>query len=343
MPKFTHLHVHTQYSLLDGLPKIPALLDRAKELGMDSLAITDHGVMYGVVEFYKEAVKRNIKPIIGCEVYVANNRMTDKRPNIDDKRYHLILLAKNEIGYKNLVKLVTKAHLEGFYYKPRVDKELLVELHEGLIALSACLQGEVPRLAVFKKSKEAEEAALKYQEIFGKGNFYLELQYHKNIKEQKVANEALIEISKKTDIPLIATQDLHYINPEDADAQDILMLINTGADANDPERLSMKQDDFSMTSPEKMAEYFKDTPEAIANTQKVADLCNFQLELGKTKLPVFEVPENKTADQYLKDLVFGKIENRYSAPKKEILDRVDYELSVIQKTGFASYYLIVQD
>ncbi|MDP2927052.1 MAG: DNA polymerase III subunit alpha [bacterium] len=343
MAKFTHLHVHSQYSLLDGLSKIPQLLDRAKELGMDSLALTDHGVLYGAVEFYKEAVKRDIKPIIGVELYVANNRMTDKRPNVDDKRYHLVLLAKNEQGYKNLIKLITKAHLEGFYYKPRIDEELLRKHSQGLIGLSACLQGQISRLIMAKKLKEAEETVLRYQEIFGPGNFYLELQHHENIKEQAVVNNALIALAKKTGLPLVATQDMHYLKLEDAEAQDILMLINTGADINDPERLTMKQDDFSMTSPEQMKEYFQHVPEAIENTQKIADACNFKLELGKTKLPAFNVPDGKTANQYLRELVFEKIEKRYLKPGKDILERVEYELSVIEKTGFASYFLIVQD
>ena len=343
MPKFTHLHVHSQYSLLDGLPKIPDLLDYVKELGMDSVALTDHGVLYGAVSFYKEAIKRGIKPIIGAELYVANNKMTDKRPNIDQKRYHLILLVKNEQGYKNLVKLITKAHLEGFYYKPRIDEDLLEKYSDGLIGMSACLQGKIPRLIIAKKLEEAEKQALKYQKIFGKDNFYLELQHHKNIKEQEIANNGLIAISKKTGIPLVATQDTHYLRPEDAEAQDVLMLINTGADPNDPERLSMRQDDFSMTPPEEMKKIFAKTPEAIANTQKIVDLCDFKLELGKTKLPGFNAPDNKTADEYLKELVFERLENRYPKPDKKVKDRIEYELSIIIKTGFASYFLIVQD
>lgn len=343
MSKFTHLHVHSQYSLLDGLPKIPDLLDYVKELGMDSVALTDHGILYGAVSFYKEAVKRGIKPIIGAEMYVANNKMTDKRPNIDQKRYHLVLLVKNEQGYKNLVKLITKAHLEGFYYKPRIDEELLAKHADGLIGMSACLQGRIPRLVLAKKLKEAEEKALEYQSIFGKDSFYLELQYHKNIKEQETVNNGLIAISKKTGIPLVATQDAHYLRPEDAEAQDILMLINTGADANDPERLTMKQDDFSMTSPEEMKKIFAKTPEAIINTQKIVDLCDFKLELGKTKLPVFDLPEGKTADSFLRELIFDKLEKRYTKDDKKVFERVEYELSVIAKTGFASYFLIVQD
>ena len=342
--KFTHLHVHSHYSLLDGLSKIDDLLDYAKELGMDSVAVTDHGVLYGAIEFYKKAKQKGIKPIIGAELYLAFERMNQKRPNIDGKRYHLVLLAKNEQGYKNLIKLITKAHLEGFYYKPRVDEELLREHSSGLIALSACLQGKIPKLILANKIKTAEETALKYQEIFGKDNFYLELQRHPGIPEQKKVNTALISISKKLDIPLVATNDVHYLKSEDAHAQDVLMLINTGADPNDPERLTMKNDDFSLRSPERMMEEFKETPEAIENTQKIANLCNLQLELGKSKLPYFEVPNGKTPDDYLKELCFKGLEKRYGQnPQKEILERLDYELSIIKKTGFASYFLIVQD
>jgi DNA polymerase-3 subunit alpha len=341
--KFTHLHVHSHYSLLDGLPKIDEIIDHVKKLGMDSCALTDHGVLYGAIEFFKKAKAKGIKPIIGCEVYVAFENMLQKRPGIDDKRYHLILLAKNQQGYKNLVKLVTKAHLEGFYYKPRVDHDLLAKHHEGLVAMSACLQGEVPQLILKKKTKEAEELAKKYEAIFGQGNFYLEIQHHPNIQEQKIINEELIAISKKTGIPLIATCDSHYLKPEDAEAQDILMLINTGADPNDPERLSMKNEDLSMKSAEEMAEFFKDIPQAVENTQKVAELCNFEFELGKTKLPLYPLPEGKTANQYLEELCHERISNKYPIITKEITDRLEYELSVIEKTGFAGYFLIVQD
>ncbi|TET84498.1 MAG: PHP domain-containing protein, partial [Candidatus Nealsonbacteria bacterium] len=258
--KFTHLHVHSHYSLLDGLPKIDELLDYVKKLGMDSVALTDHGNIYGAVEFYKKAKERGIKPIIGSEIYLAFERMNQERPNIDDKRYHLVLLVKNEEGYKNLVKLLTKAHLEGFYYKPRVDERLLVKHSKGLIALSACLAGKIPKFILAKKMEEAEKQALKYQEIFGKDNFYLDIQYHPNSKDQKFVNKELISISKKFGIPSVATNDVHYLKPEDAEAQDILMLINTGADPNDPERLTIKEDDFSMKSPEQMIKDFKNLP-----------------------------------------------------------------------------------
>ena len=345
MLKFTHLHVHSHYSLLDGLPKIEEILDYIKANGMDSVALTDHGVLYGAVEFYKKARRAGIKPIIGAEMYMAFESMYQKRPNIDDKRYHLVLLVKNEEGYRNLVKLITRAHLEGFYYKPRIDEALLEQHASGLIGLSGCLQGKIPQLILAKKIPEAEKLAQKYQAIFGKDNFYLEVQDHPNIPEQKIVNKALIEISKKYNIPLVATNDVHYLKPEDAQVQDILMLINTGAKPDDPERLTMKADDFSMRPPQKMIESFKEIPEAIENTQKIAELCNFNFELGKTKLPHFETPNGKSPDEYLKELCFEGLEKHKSQIKdlKKAKERLEYELSVIKQTGFASYFLIVQD
>jgi DNA polymerase-3 subunit alpha len=344
MSKFSHLHCHSHYSLLDGLPKIDEFLDYVKELEMDSVALTDHGALYGVVEFYKKAVQRGIKPIIGAEVYMAFEKMTQKRPHIDDKRYHLVLLVKNEQGYKNLVKLITKAHLEGFYYKPRIDEEILAQYSSGLICLSGCLQGKIPQFILSKRIKEAEDLALKYQNIFGKDNFYLELQHHPNLPEQKKVNEALIEISKKFNIPIVATNDVHYLKPEDAKAQDILMLINTGADPNDPERLTLQADDFSMRSPEEMEEAFNKIPQALENTQKITNLCNFQFKLGKIKLPKFPLPLSKTPDEFLKELCLKGLEKKYPpSQRKQVLERLNYELEVIKKTGFASYFLIVQD
>jgi DNA polymerase-3 subunit alpha len=341
--KFTHLHVHSHYSLLDGLPRVDQILDYAKEMNMDSVALTDHGVLYGAVEFYKKAKERGIKPILGAEVYLAFEKMDQKRPNVDDKRYHLVLLVKNEEGYKNLVKLITEAHLKGFYYKPRIDDELLAEYSQGLIAMSACLQGKIPKLILAKKIKEAEELAIKYQEIFGKDNFYLELQPHPNIKEQKIVNEALKTFSKKLAIPLVATNDVHYLKPDDAEAQDILMLINTGSDREDPERLTMKEDDFSMKSPKEMTEAFSDTLEAIENTQHIAEACNFHFELGRTQLPYFPLPENKKAADYLKELCYQGFERRGLKKTEEMEKRLEYELQVIKQTGFAPYFLIVQD
>jgi len=342
--KFTHLHCHSEYSLLDGLPKIEEILNYCKKLGMDSVALTDHGNISGAVEFFKKAKELGIKPIIGCEVYLAFERMYQKRPKIDDKKYHLVLLVKNETGYKNLVKLITKSYLEGFYYKPRIDEELLSQYCEGLIGLSACLQGKIPQLILAKKIDEAEKTAKKYQEIFGKENFYLELQHHPNLREQKIVNEALIEISKKLKIPLVATNDCHYLRPEDAEAQDILMLINTGADPNDPERLTMRADDFSMRSPEKMMEDFKNVPEAIENTQRIVEACNFEFKLGEIKMPIFKTPNGKSPEEYLEELCYQGLKKRYGEKvEQKILERLKYELEVIKKTGFASYFLIVQD
>jgi len=343
MSDFIHLHLHTHYSLLDGLPKIDELLNYAKEQKMDSVAITDHGVMYGAIEFYQKAKEMDIKPIIGEEFYMAAEKMTQRRPNIDDKRYHLLLIAKDFEGYQNLVQLTTKAWLEGFYYKPRIDDEILEKYSKGLICLTACLQGKIPRFILSEKIKEAEKLIKKYKEIFGKDNFYLELQDHPNIKEQKKVNKALIELSKKLEVPLVATNDVHYLKKEDAEAQDILMLINTNAKPDDPERLTMKSDDFSFKTEEKMKKAFKEVPEAIKNTKKIAEMCNLEIELGKIKLPYFEVPNGKTPDDYLKELCEEGIKEKFKKPTKEVLERLSYELSIIKKMNFASYFLIVWD
>jgi len=342
--KFYHLHCHSHYSLLDGLPKIEEMLDYCKKLGMDALALTDHGNIYGAVEFFKKAKEKGIKPILGCEFYLAIENANLKRPKIDDKRYHLVLLVKNETGYKNLVKLITKSYLEGFYYKPRIDEEMLKEHSEGLICLTACLQGKIPQLILKKNFSLAKKVAKEYQEIFGKDNFYLELQHHPNLKDQKIVNKALIEISRQLNIPLVATNDSHYLRREDAKAQDILMLINTQADPNDPERLTMLSDDFSMRPPEEMIEAFKEIPEAIENTEKIVKMCNFEFKFGEIKLPKFETPDGKAAKDYLRELCLKGLEKRYGKnPPKEVIERMEYELSVIEKTGFASYFLIVQD
>jgi DNA polymerase-3 subunit alpha len=342
--KFTHLHVHSHYSLLDGLPKIDGLIDRALELGMDSLALTDHGSLYGAVEFYKKAKAKGIKPIIGSEMYITPNSRFDKRGRMDDLRFHLIVLAKNKTGYQNLVMLTTKAWLEGFYYKPRIDKEVLRKYSEGLIGCSACLAGEIPRAIVDGNMEKAEKLALEYQEIFGAGNFFLELQNHEHLPQQAIANKGLIKIAKKHKIPLIATNDIHYLQPEDNEAQDILMLVNTNASADDPERLSMKNNDFSMRSPEKMIESFKDVPEAIANTQKIAQACNFEFKLNEYQLPHFEIPSGQAPEEFLKNLCFQGMAKKYPGKaNKEVLDRLEHELAIIKKTGFAHYFLIVHD
>ncbi len=342
--KFYHLHCHSHYSLLDGLPKIDEMLNFCKKLGMDALALTDHGNIYGAVEFYKKAKEKGIKPILGCEFYLAIESAKLKRSKIDDKRYHLVLLVKNEKGYKNLVKLITKSYLEGFYYKPRIDEEMLREHSEGLICLTACLQGKIPQLILEKKFSLAKKVAKEYQEIFGKENFYLELQHHPNLKDQEIVNKALIEISKELKIPVVATNDCHYLKPEDAKAQDILMLINTNSDPNDPERLTMLADDFSMKPPEKMIEDFKEIPEAIENTEKIVQMCNFEFKFGEIKLPKFETPNGKSPQEYLRELCLKGLEKRYGKnPPREVIERMEYELEIIEKTGFASYFLIVQD
>ena len=341
---FTHLHVHSHYSLLDGLPKIDQLLDRAKELGMDSLALTDHGNLYGAVEFYKKAKERGIKPIIGAEIYLAFEDLHQKRPNIDDTIYHLLVLAKNKEGYKNLVKILTHGHLQGFYYKPRVDEAFLSEHSNGLIALSGCLGGRIPKMLTAKKKEEAEKVALSYQKIFGKENFYFELQRHGNIPEQKTVNQGLLQLSKKLDIPVVATTDSHYLLPEDSQAQDILMLINTGSRPDDPERLTLTADDFSLKSPQAMRELFSDIPEAVANTAIIADQCNFEMEIGKSRLPVFPLPPGKDANEYLRELCLQGLKNRPEVAKNpKVKERMEYELGIIEQTAFAPYFLIVQD
>ena len=341
--KFTHLHTHSHYSLLDGLAKIDDLINRCKELGMTSLALTDHGNLYGAVEFYKKAKKAGIKPILGIETYIAPFGRLNKRPKIDDRRFHLILLAKNQIGWKNLIQLATKANLEGFYYKPRVDKELLAKHSEGLIALSACLSGEVAKLILENKITEAEKSAGEYREIFGKENFYLEIGCHMKIPGVEKVRKEIIAMAKRLGLPLAATQDIHYIKKEDAPYHDILLAVQTGSKLNDEDRLTLKEDDFSMRSPEEMAELFKDIPEAIENTAKIAAECDVEIELGKIHLPNFEKPEGETANSYLKKLCLERLPQRFKEAGEAVQNRLDYELSMITKTGFADYFLIVQD
>ncbi len=341
---FVHLHVHSHYSLLDGLAKIDELLDRAKELGMEALALTDHGVLYGAIEFYEKAKKKGIKPIIGCEMYLAPNGRHLKRAKIDDARHHLILLAKSETGYKNLMKLVTSAHLEGFYYKPRIDKDILREHSEGLIGLSACIEGEIPAAVLSGKIDEAEKLAWEYEDIFGKGNFFLEIQHHPRYPNQQTANNGVIEVSKRTGIGLVATTDMHYVRPEDAPIQDILLCVQTNRKVSEQNRMNLMDFDLYMKSPEEMGKIFSHIPEALENTGRIADMCNLEIELGKTKLPHYEVPEKYTPESYLRELCEKGLEKRFGKnPPKEYRQRMEFELSVIEKTGFASYFLIVQD
>lgn len=341
--KFVHLHTHSHYSLLDGLSKIDDLVAKAKERGMDALALTDHGSLYGAIEFYKAAKKQGVKPIIGAELYVAARGMKDKQAGIDDRRYHVILLAKNNTGYKHLVKLITQANLEGFYYKPRVDKDALRTWHDGLIALSGCLSGEIPRAITSKNFEHAEKLILEYKEIFGDGNFFLEIAHHPGMKLQDEVNQKLIEYSKQFDVPLVATCDAHYLDKEDAKAQDTLMAVQTGAKLGEGDRISMAQDDFSLKSPEDMYASFPYPKEALENTIRIADACNVEIELGKIQLPEFPLPHGETADSYLRKLCEQNLTRCYEANTKDAAERLDYELSVITKTGFASYFLIVQD
>lgn len=350
LPKFIHLHTHSHFSLLDGLSRIDELVGRAKELNMEALALTDHGVMYGAIEFYKKATQQGIKPIIGCEVYVSENAMTDKRTGVDDKRYHLVLLAKNLKGYKNLVKIVTAAHLEGFYYKPRVDHAFLSKHCEGLICLSACLAGEVSRALFANQHDKAKKIALMYQEMFGPENYFLEIQEHPNIEDQNIVTPRVIALAKELNIPLVATQDSHYARTDDADAHDVLLAVQTGNKLDDKDRLSMRHDNFSLLSVEEMYEKFKKYGDevvlpAFENTYRISQLCDLQLELGKVLLPHFPIPEGyANADEYLKYLAEQGLSRRYGEnPGEEVLKRLQYELDVIKQTGFASYFLIVQD
>lgn len=336
---FTHLHVHTEYSLLDGMCPIPQLVSRARDLGMESLAITDHGAMYGVIEFYQAAREAGIKPIIGCEIYVAPGGHRNR--NADDKTsYHLVLLAKNHTGYQNLIQLVTRAHLEGFYYKPRVDKELLEQYHQGLVALSACLAGEIPRFILNRRFDEAKEAARWYQKTFG--DFYLEIMRHP-IPELEEVNKHLIPMSRELNIPLVATNDIHYINKEDAPAHDLLLCIGTNTSIHDEKRMKMAGDFFYLRSPQEMAELYQDIPQALENTGRIAEMCNLDLEFGRLHLPEIELPEGKTADQFLADLCRENLCRYYPQPTPEIEQRLEYELDVIKETQFANYFLVVWD
>jgi DNA polymerase-3 subunit alpha len=341
--KFTHLHTHSHYSLLDGLGKIPDLIARAKELKMDSLALTDHGVLYGAVEFYEQAVKAGIKPILGMEAYIAPKSRFDKAPG--EKYYHLILLAENETGWHNLIKLSSRANLEGYYYKPRIDRELLGELHEGIIALSACMGGEVNSALLNNNIAEAEKLAYEYQDIFGAGNFYLELQHHVGVKDAENVRERAIALSKKTGLPLVATADLHYLRAEDSEYHDILLAVQTGNTIQDEKRMTLTEFDLSMASTEDMMERFADVPEAIENTIKIADRCNVTLELGTPLLPKFKTPGGMPSNDYLKQLFEERISGRYPGRENDtdVRERANYELGVIERTGFADYFLIVSD
>lgn len=340
---FTHLHVHTQYSLLDGASKINELMARTKELGMDSIAITDHGVMHGVIEFYKEAKKAGIKPIIGCEVYVAPGSRFDREVSKGEERYyHLVLLAENDTGYHNLIKIVSRGYTEGYYYKPRVDKELLMEYHEGIIALSACLAGEVASYLRMGLYDEAKKAALSYQDIFGKDNFFLELQDH-GIMEQQTVNQGLLRMSQETGIELVATNDIHYVMDIDEEAHDILLCIQTGKKKNDVDRMRYDGGQYYLKSPEEMEALFPYAKQALENTGKIAARCNVEIVFGEQKVPKFKVPEGYTSESYLRAICEEGLHRRYAPVTEEVRKRFEYELQTIQDMGFVDYFLIVWD
>ena len=340
---FVHLHVHTEYSLLDGASRIKELVQRTKELGMDSIAITDHGVMYGAIAFYKEAMAQGIHPIIGCEVYVAP-QSRHERAEVDGVRYyHLILLAENEIGYRNLVRLVSLANIEGYYYKPRVDKDLLRQYHEGIIALSACVAGEIPRSILRGDPERTDEILAEYVDIFGRDNFFLELQDH-GLPEEKTVNHALRDLSKKHDIGLVATNDIHYVRAEDSEFHDILLCVQTGRTINDPNRMRFSGPDYYLKSEAEMTALFHDYPGAVENTAKIAARCRVDFTFGELQLPFYPIPEKFADDDaYLRTLCEERLPERYSEITNEIRSRLDYELGVIHGMGYASYFLIVWD
>lgn len=340
---FTHLHVHTEYSLLDGSNKIQEYVNRVRELGMDSAAITDHGVMYGVIDFYRAARAAGINPILGCEVYVAPGSRFDREIGSgDDRYYHLVLLAENNQGYANLMKIVSKSFVEGFYYKPRVDLQLLEKYHEGLIALSACLAGEVARFLTRGMYEDAKAAALRYQDIFGKGNFFLELQDH-GIPEQQNINQQLLKMHRETGIELVATNDVHYTLAEDAQPHDVLLCLQTGKKLSDENRMRYDGGQYYVKSPEEMERLFPYATEALENTHKIAERCHVEIEFGVTKLPKFDVPEGYTSWEYLNELCFKGLEERYQPVTEELKERLNYELSTIKNMGYVDYFLIVWD
>lgn len=339
---FVHLHVHTEYSLLDGFSRIKNLVNRAKELNMSAVAITDHGCMFGAIDFFKVAKKEGIKPIIGCEVYTAPRGMKDKDPNFDKSQGHLILLAKDTTGYQNLIKLVSAAYVQGFYYKPRVDIDEIKKHSEGIIALSACLAGDVSQALMNRNYDKAKNIALKYKEIFGEENYYLEIQDH-NLPEQKEVNRELIRLSKEIGVGLVATNDVHYVRKEDSKIHDILMCIQMGKTVNDPARMRFGSDEFYLKSREEMEEIFPEIQEALDNTSKIAQMCNVEFDFNTIHLPQYDVPDGYTPQEYLRMLCFKGLKERYKKPSQEILDRLEYELGVIEKMGYVEYFLITWD
>ena len=342
MGRFVHLHVHTEYSLLDGFTTIAKSMERVKELGMDAIAITDHGSMFGVIEFYKAAKKKGVKPIIGCEVYTASRGLRDKDPVKDKSQGHLVLLAENNEGYQNLIKLVSKGYIEGFYYKPRVDYDEIIKHSKGIIALSACLAGDVQQQLLAGQYLQAKNTALRLQEIFGEGNFFLELQDH-GIMEQKQINPQLVKLSRETGIPLVATNDCHYVNQEDSDAHDILLCIQTGKILEEKERLRFPNDQFYLKSCEEMEALFPYAEDAITNTVKIAERCNVEFDFNTIHLPEYGAPQGENVDQYLRRLCAEGLIYRYGEASVELQERLDYELETIEKMGYTEYFLIVWD
>lgn len=343
MASFAHLHVHTEFSLLDGASRIKNLVTAVKELGMDSVAITDHGVMYGTIDFYKECLKQGVKPIIGCEVYLAPGSRKERQEINGVKYYHLILLAENQTGYRNLVQLVSLANIEGMYYKPRVDKELLKKYHEGIICLSACVAGEIPRALIQGNKAKAESLVQEYLNIFGKDNFFLEIQNH-GLAEERISNAGLVELAQKYNIGLVATNDCHYVSRADSEFHDILLCIQMGKTIADPARMRFNSDDYYVKSPAEMAELFKDYPEAIANTEKIAARCQVDFEFGHIQLPYYPIPSQYADDEaYLRALCEQALPNRYPKSSEAVIKRLDYELSIIHRMGYDSYFLIVWD
>ena len=340
---FTHLHLHTEFSLLDGACRIEQLVLRAKELGMQSLAITDHGNMYGAVDFYKACKKHGIKPIIGCEVYVAPRTRFDKEKALDKEYNHLILLCKNEIGYKNLIKLVSLSYTEGYYYKPRIDRDILEKYHEGLICLSACLAGEIPQNLLARDYEGAKAAALWHRDVFGSGNYYLEIQDH-GIDEQKTVKDGILRLCAETGIPVVATNDVHYIEKEDSKVQQVLICIATNHILGEDTGLEFHSDEFYLKSEQEMRELFADVPEAVDNTAVIARQCNFDFEFGNTKLPYFEINSPMSHFEYFRQQCFDGLYKRYGDnPPNEYVERLEYELKTVDKMGYTDYYLIVSD
>jgi len=339
---FAHLHVHTEYSLLDGACRIDGMMDRVKELGQSAIAITDHGVMYGCIDFYKAAKAAGVKPIIGCEVYVARRGMKDRVHGIDNDPYHLVLLCENRTGYENLCLLVSESFINGFYGKPRVDLDMLRKHHEGLIALSACLAGAIPQYLMEEDYEAAKKYAMTMAEIFGEGNFYLELQDH-GIDEQRPVNQGVMRLSRETGLPLVVTNDAHYLRREDAAMQDVLLCIQTGKTVDEPNRMKFQTEEFYLKSEEELRTLFPNCDEAFENTVRIADRCNLEFTFHEYHLPSFPVPERYTNEEYFRKICMDGFRERYDNPPQEYIDRLEYEIGVISRMGYVNYYLIVWD